>query len=340
MNDAERPGGKLTRRGFLGVALGAGIIGATGALAGCSSGSDAVQIINTSATGALAVNTLLANGNYFQKAGVQANIMNVNSGNQVLAAIASGTADLTMLSGLISVFPALDKGMKLRVLGGTEVVSTSAVFSGNPAVQSLHDLAGKTIASGTVGSELYDVFAALLRKYKISDSRVTFQNIGSSADSFNSVLAKRIDVGYGQVGDQPTAAANGVRMIATVSTELPLWINQGAVTSPAAIAAKRDKLVRVLAAFASLFQYLATPESKADYVKAYTDAGGSTQSAEVEWQFLNRNQAYSPTLALPADKVEFLQEQNVKNGSQSKVHALGSYTDFTLREEALALLKK
>jgi ABC-type nitrate/sulfonate/bicarbonate transport system substrate-binding protein len=322
-----------------------GLAGSVGALAGCSrdggsGGSDGtIKIINTSAVGAFAIDNLVNSGGYFKKAGVSATITNVSAGNQVLAAVATGSADLTMLSGMISVFPAIDKGLDLKVLGGTEVVSTSAIFSSNPSVKSVSDLAGKSIGVGAVGSELYDVFAALLAKYRISQSSVTFQNLGSSADSFSAVLAKKIDVGYGQVGDQVTAAKHGARMIATVNEELPLWINQGAVASAGAIAGKRGALVKVLAAYASLFRYLATADSKADYVKAYVVAGGSSAEGEIEWQFLNSNTAYSPTLTLPEDKMNFIQQQNVSNGTQSKVLAFSRYTDFSLRGDALASLK-
>ena len=347
MNHADRQAGLVTRRSFLGATLGVGAASSMGLLtAGCgssgssgSSGTPTIKIINTSATGAIAINYLLSTGGYFKKAGVNATVTNVSSGNQVLAAVASGSADVTILSGLISVFPALDKGLKLKVLGGTEVVSTSAVFTGNPAVKTVSDLAGKSIGVGAVGSELYDVFSALLAKYHIAQGSVTFRNVGSSADSFKAVLAKQLDVGYGQVGDQVTAQKHGVRMIATVNTELPLWINQGAVTSASTAVSKRDGLVKVLAGYASLFQYLATAGSKADYVKAYVSAGGSADEGALEWQFLNSNQAYSPTLTLPEVKMTFIQQQNVSNGTQSKVLAFSSYTDFSLRSDALASLK-
>lgn len=343
MKHTQRPAG-LTRRSFLGATLGAGLVGSMGVLtAGCSSGDTGdptVSIINTSATGAIAISNLLSSGGYFKQAGVKATITNVSSGFQVVAAVDSGYADLTILSGLVSTFPGIDKGMSLKVLGGTQVVSTSAIFSGNPAVKDVSDLAGKSIGVGEVGSELYDVFSALLAKYHIPHSSVTFRNVGSSADSFNAALAGQVDVGYGQVGNRLTAEKHGARMIATVNDELPLWINQGAVASTSAIAGKRDALVKVLAAHMSLFQYLTTADSKTDYVKAYVAAGGSPAAGKVEWEFLRSKTAYSPTLTLPEDKMNFLQQQNVGNGSQSKILGYSSYTDFSLRGDALASLAK
>lgn len=339
MNHAMRHAG-TSRRTFLGLALGAA---ATGLLAGCAGTTGdpgTVKILNTSATAAITLNHLLTSGKYFEKAGVQAQISNLSSGNQVLAGLVSGSADITVLSGLIGVFPGIEKGMSLKVLGGTQVVSTSALFSGNPQVRSVRDLKGKTLGVGAVGSELYDVFAALLAKYDIARSDVTFRNIGSSADSLKAALAKQIDCGYGQVGEQPLAARNDVRMIATVSQELPLWMNQGAVASTRAIATKRESLVKVLAAYVSLFKDLATPQSKDPYVAAYVTAGGSAAEGAAEWQYINQNQAYSPALDLPADKVAFIQQQNVANGSQQKVLDYTSYTDLSLRADALALAAK
>jgi ABC-type nitrate/sulfonate/bicarbonate transport system substrate-binding protein len=338
MTHANRTLSNLSRRGFLGLSLG---VTAAGLLTACgSSGSDTVKILNTSATAAIAINHMLASGKYFENAGVKAEITNVSSGNQVLAGVASGSADITILSGLIGVFPGIEKGMKLKVVAGTQVVSTSALFSGNAAVKSVRDLPGKTLGVGAVGSELYDVFAALLAKYDIPQSAVTFRNVGSSADSLKAALAKQVDCGYGQVGNQALATKQGVRMIATVNQELPLWINQGAVASSSAISAKRDQLVKVLAAYAKLFAYLATPESRTPYVTAYTAAGGSQAEAEQEWTFLNLNKAYSPTLDLPQNKVQFIQQQNVANGSQKSVLDYSSYTDLSLRDDALALAKK
>ncbi|MFB9833726.1 ABC transporter substrate-binding protein [Actinoallomurus acaciae] len=343
MNHWQARTGSVSRRGFLGTTAGVFAAGATGLLtAGCSGGGDgdSVKIINTSATGAIAINHLMDELGYFTAFGVNAKVTNVSSGNQVLAGVASGSADITVLSGLIGVFPAIDKGMRLKVLGGTQVVSTSALFSGNPQVKSVRDLRGKTLGVGAVGAELYDVFEALLAKYGMSTKDATFRNVGSSADSLKAALAKQIDCGYGQVGNKALAETKGVRMITTVNDELPLWINQGAVASAKAVSGKRKALVKVLASYAKLFQYLTTAESKSKYVAAYVAAGGSQDEGDLEWQFINKTTAYSPTLDLPTEKLNFIQQQNVRSGTQKKVLDPKSYTDLSLRPDALALLKQ
>jgi ABC-type nitrate/sulfonate/bicarbonate transport system substrate-binding protein len=328
--------GRISRRGFLGLAAGVGIGGLCAACGGTGD-PNSISILNTSAVGALALNQLLTDGRYFEQAGVNAQITNVSSGNQVLAGVASGSADITVLSGLIGVLPGIEKGMPVKVVAGTETVSTSALFSGTPGVSSVRDLRGRSLGVGAVGSELYAVFAALLAKYGIPGDQVTFRNVGSSANSLQSALARQIDCGYGQIGNQPLAARQGARMIATVDQELPLWMNQAAVASNRAIAAKRPALVKVLAAYAKLFRYLMTPVSREPFVAAYVGAGGSQAEGATEWQFVNQCTAYSPTLDFPENKAEFIQQQNVASGSQKKVMPFASYTDLSLREAALAL---
>lgn len=334
----------ISRRGFLGVGAGVGVAGATGLLAGCGGGSSAdsskVKIINTSATASITINHLMQELGLFKSAGVTAEITNVQSGTEVMAAVGSDSADITVLSGFISVFPAIEKGMDLKVLGGTQVVATEAYFTGNPALTSLRGLAGKTLGVGAVGAQLYDGFLALLAKYHIPQKSVTFRNVGSSADSFKAVLAKQVDCGFGQVGNKVLAEKKGVRMLGTVNDELPLWINQGAVASAKAVEAKRAGLVKVLAAYAKLFQYLQKDESKKKYVDAYVAADGTADEAEIEWKFIQKYGAYSPTLDLPQAKANYVQQLNVQAGSQKKVLPYGSYTDLSLRKEALAMVRQ
>lgn len=334
-----RTSGPFSRRGFFGLTAGVGAAGLLAACGGTGGDTGNIKIVNTSATAAIALNHLLTDGKYFEKAGVNAQVTNVSSGNQVLAAVASGSADITVLSGLIGILPGIEQGMKIKVVGGTQVVSTSALFSGNPQIKSAQDLGGKTLGAGAVGSELYAVFTALLAKYKIPKDSVTFRNVGSSADSLKAALAKQIDCGYGQVGNEPSASKQDVRMIATVNHELPLWMNQAAAASTQAISSKRQSLVKALAAYAMLFRDLTAPQSKDPYVAAYVAAGGSPTEGEAEWNYLNQTTAYSPTLDFPADKADFIQEQNVASGSQKSVLDYHSYTDLSLRDEALTLAK-
>ena len=334
-----------TRRRMLQTSLGAALAvtglsacGGGGGAAGGDGSTPSVTVVNTSATGALALGHLLDKLKYYDQFGVSVKTKNVQAGNQVLAGIASGSADMTVLSGLIGLFPALAKGMPAKLVGGTQVVSTSAIFTGNPKIQRIADLKGKTIGVGAVGAELYSVFVALLSREGISKNDVTFRNVGSSADSFKAALARQVDCGYAQVGDEAEAKKHGCRMIATVAHELPLWMNQGAVASTRAIERKRDALVRVLAAYGKLFEYLATPESKASYVAAYVKAGGSPDSAALEWQFVNGHRVYSPTFELPQDKLNFIQQQNVKSGTQDAVLPFDKYTNLSLVKGAKSLI--
>ena len=332
----------MTRRRLLQRAA-AGAVSLSGlALAGCgsagSSGStSSISIVNASATGSLAAGRIMQANGYFKRHGVTAKTTNVTTGSQVVAALASGSADLTVFSGLISIMPAIARGIQLKVLGGTEVVSTTALFSAEPGIRSIRDLKGQSIGVGAVGTELYDEAVAVLATVGLTASDVTFRNVGSSAASFEAAMAKQVGAGFGQVGDIGTAAEHGGHLVTEIAQSLPLWIENGAVTSVSALNNKREAVVKALAAYVDFFRFMATDGSKQQYVNAFVAAGGDAVAGEGEWTFIRDRQAYSVSLDLPPMKMAFIQQQNVKNGAQKRVLSFSEYADTSVAEDAVKL---
>ena len=334
----------VTRRRLLQTAT-AGAVSLSGlALVGCgsagSSGSTSsinMSIVNASATGSLAAGRIMQANGYFKRRGVTASTTYVATGSQVAAALASGSADLTVFSGLVSIMPAIAQGMQLKVLGGTEVVSTTALFSAEPGIRSIRDLKGQTIGVGAVGTELYDEAVAVLATVGLTASDVTFRNVGSSAASFEAAMGKQVGAGFGQVGDIGTAGKHGGHLVTEIAQSLPLWIENGAVASVAALNSKREGLVKTLAAYVDFFRFMTTDGSKQQYVNAFVAAGGDAVAGEGEWTFIHDHQAYSVSLDLPSAKMEFIQQQNVKNGAQKRVLSFSEYADTSVAADAVKL---
>jgi ABC-type nitrate/sulfonate/bicarbonate transport system substrate-binding protein len=332
----------MTRRRLL-QTMSAGAVTLSGlAVVGCSSGQSSgstsdISIVNASATGSLAAGRIMQANGYFTHRGVNAKTTYVSTGSEVVAALASGSADLTVFSGLISILPAIVRGLPLKVLGGTEVVSTTALFSAEPGIRTVRDLKGQSIGVGAVGTELYDEAVAVLATVGLTASDVTFRNVGSSADSFQAAMAKQVGAGFGQVGDVATAAKSGGHMVTEIADSLPLWIENGAVASTSALSGKREAIVKTLAAYVDFFKFMQTDGSKQQYVNAFVAAGGDAAAGEAEWAFIHDRHAYSDTLELPPAKMTFIQQQNVKNGGQTRVLAFSEYADTSVAQAAVKL---
>jgi ABC-type nitrate/sulfonate/bicarbonate transport system substrate-binding protein len=332
----------VTRRRLLQTAA-AGAVSLSGlALVGCGSAGSSgstynVNIVNASATGSLAAGRIMDANGYFKRHGVTAKTTYVATGSQVVAALASGAADLTVFSGLVSIMPAIAQGIQLKVLGGTEVVSTTALFSAEPGIRGIRDLKGQSIGVGAVGSELYDEAVAVLATVGLTASDVTFRNVGSSAESFTAAMAKQVGAGFGQVGDIGAAGKHGGHLVTEIAQSLPLWIENGAVASVSALNSKRQGLVETLAAYVDFFRFMTTDGSKQQYVNAFVAAGGDAAAGAGEWAFIHDQQAYSVSLDLPPAKMEFIQQQNVKNGAQKRVLSFSEYADTSVAADAVKL---
>jgi len=78
----------------------------------------------------------------------------------------------------------------------------------------------------------------------------------------------------------------GVHSIAEMWKVIPEYPYQGSYATDAAIATKRDAIVRVLAAYAKLYRFMMSNESKQAYIDAYLAAAGQNRKqAEDLWRF-------------------------------------------------------
>ena len=190
--------------------------------------------------------------------------MSVSDGTKILAGIVGGNVDISLASGFGQVFPAVEHGAGLKILGGGALVPTVAMFTGKSDINSLKDLEGRTVGTGAIGALVHQLVMALLLKYKVDVSKVRFVNIGSSADVFRAVSVGTVDAGPAAAALIPSAARYHVRPVpqGNMSVELPQYTYQGAWTSDREIATNRDALVRSLAAFAKLYRFVQSPAAR------------------------------------------------------------------------------
>jgi ABC-type nitrate/sulfonate/bicarbonate transport system substrate-binding protein len=334
VHDVKHP----TRPQFLaGLAAGAAVAaGVTPVRA-----ADAVNIINTGSNDSLALQALIKNKHYFDSVGISDTTQNVSDGVKLMAAIITGQSDIAILTGFSQIFPAIENGAQIKLLGGAVLPSNFVMYTANPAIKTVKDLEGKTIGTGAVGALVYVAAAALLRRFGVDPAKVTFVNIGSSSDVFRAVAAKKIDAGPAQHEFTRMAAQLGVRALATFATDLPQFTQQGAFTTDRIIAQKRDVLVRTLAAYGKAYRYVDSPASKADYVQAFADAVGpdSAEQAEDLWTWFQQYKAYDAALVLTPERVAYMQQLNVALGVQKAVLPFEQVADMSIARDALKLLR-
>jgi hypothetical protein len=200
-----------------------------------------LTIANASGSMNLTMAELMRQEKLLESFDLEPNILTVADGTRILGGVVSGSVDLSTMSGFGQAFPAIERGARIKILGGGALLPILGLFSAQPNIKVLKDLEGKTVGTGSIGALIYQLTANLLEKYGVDVSKVRFANIGSSADIFRAVVAGTVDAGAGDVALIDNAAAHHVHLLdhGNMSIELKEYTFQGAWTSDQKIATMR-----------------------------------------------------------------------------------------------------
>jgi ABC-type nitrate/sulfonate/bicarbonate transport system substrate-binding protein len=301
-----------------------------------------MNIVNTASNSTMAFQELLKQQGFFEEVGVAATTLNVADGSKLMGALFSGSSDICILSGFSQVFPAVEKGGKMKIVAGAGLLLQDAIYSAKPDVQHVKDLEGRTVGTGSPGALLHQFTVALLRKKGVDVSKVKFVNVGSSASVFNAVVAGTVDAGPSLIDVYADQKKYGVHSLADgdLWKELPEYTYQGSFTTDRTIAEKREGLVRVLAAYAKLYRFVSGPNSHDAFMKARATAFKNADPAdgEFEWQFAQKYQPYATDLLLSEERINYMQNLNLEFGIQKKILPYSEVADMSLAKEAVKLI--
>lgn len=328
-----------SRRGFLGMG-GAGLAGLTlmPSLAfGQSGGRDTIAIAATLGDSGQTLLQLMKTGGFLQKYDLEPDFLSVSDGTKIVTAILTGEADVCRGSGFGQTLAAINKGAEMRVVAGACVLVIQSLYTANPDIKTLKDLEGRTIGTGAPGALLHNMTMALLMKHGVDVSKVTFVNVGSSANVFKAVVAGTVDAGPNLTSGPNEQEKFGVRILADYWADLPDYPYQAGFASLKTIADRRDVLVRALAGFQDLYDFVQGDDSKDAYVEASLAATGETDpgKATFQWEFFNQRKPFN--IMLPQSSIDYLQQLNVEAGIQEAVLPIDAIADYSLAEEALKI---
>ena len=327
----------LRRGGWLGLAAAAGF--GPEALAQTA---ETLKIVNLNGNLAPVFDELLKVGKYYEQLGVKTSTLNVSDGTKVIASLVSGSADLSAGSGFSGVFPAIERGAKIKIVAGSSLSPQTAIFSKRPDIREAKDLIGKTVGTGPLGAQLHELAVALLTKKGIDYTKVSFVNVGAVSSVFTAVAAGTVDAGFGTVDVYFEQEKYGVHALTdgVLWKELPDFTNQVMVASDKAIAEKRDQLIRTMSAYAKLFRFINTPDSKDAWIRARAVAlsRDNPREAEAQWNFFNMPGILAANLVLTPKQFELVQQVNVQVGAQKKALPFEQVADMSMAQEALKLL--
>lgn len=189
---------------------------------------------------------------FFKQEGIEVEPFYTEGGAATLTAVLSGSTDIGLSNGLLGVVGAYVKGAPVRVIsaqmtGASELYWYARAESG---IRSLKDAAGKTVAFSSPGSSSNLIALALVKKAGVAAQLVA---TGGAPATLTQVMTGQIDVGWSVVPFGLQNVDDGkARIVARVS-DVPELAGQTIrvnIASPAALAGKRDAVVRFMRAYA------------------------------------------------------------------------------------------
>jgi NitT/TauT family transport system substrate-binding protein len=129
----------------------------------------------------------------FKKHGLQLEMIYTSGSGETLQPVISGSVDLGLAVGTLGAMAAYSKGAPVRIIGAQATGAADYWYAKNPAIKTLKDTNGHTIAFSTNGSSTHSVVRAFLDEFKLTAKP---QPTGNPSATLTAVMTDQVDVGW------------------------------------------------------------------------------------------------------------------------------------------------
>jgi ABC-type nitrate/sulfonate/bicarbonate transport system substrate-binding protein len=206
-------------------------------------------------------------------------------------------------------------------------------------ISKVEDLKGKTIAVAAPGSLPNLLINAILEQHKIPVSEVRFANLGGDLDRFKALTAGVADAGV-VASEFMAVAPKDLKMLVTGHEALPNYVRLCLTMTGKTISERRAEAINFVASEVDALRFAVTHRD--DTIKLTQDSiHAKSDDPRPAYAFDDtlKQRAIDPDIALPLDKLGWLQNELVKAGNLKAPIDLGKITAPDIRAEALKLTK-
>jgi NitT/TauT family transport system substrate-binding protein len=252
------------------------------------------------------------------------------------------TAHKALLAGELDSIEASPGATILAGAHGADIKILGCDWPGVPhglmvrsTISSVEDLKGKTIAVAAPGSLPNLLINAILEQHKIAASEVRFANLGGDLDRFKAVLAGVADAGI-VAAEFMAVAPKDVKMLVAGHEALPNYVRLCLTTTGKTITGRRADAINFLAAEIDALKFAVghrdeTIKLTQDTIHAKPDDPRPAYA----FDDTVKHYAIDPSVVLPLDKLNWMQNELVKAGNLKAPIDLMKITDVEIRAEAM-----
>ena len=277
-------------------------------------------------------------GGFGAKHGLKVEILQIKAGATLIKALIAGEIDSVDMGAAEAIVAGV-RGTGVKIVGCTWPGVPQVVLA-KAEIGSLADLKGKNVAISSPGALPDLLFRGMLDAANVPFSDVKLATQGADLDRYKSLIAGIVDAAV--VSNEFEAVMPPtVKVLAKGGTAVPKFLRLCIATSSKVLAERRDDLVKFVAAEMDAYKYAASHRDETiKLAQEMTHAKPDDTRAQFITDQAVRDKQIDPTLAIPVDRIDWMQELFVKAGVVPKVVPTASLIDASVHADAAKLAGK
>ena len=281
---------------------------------------------------------MVSTRDFAAKQGLKLEVSQFKDDQLALKAMIAGELD-SFEGGPQGVFAADSKGADAKILGCHWIVVPHGIYA-MPAITKVEQLKGKQIAVSAPNSMPNMLAREALAKYGVSDKDVKLAAVGGDRERYQALAGGVVEAAVVSNEYEPIAPKN-IHLLVAGRDAVPNFLRVCIVSSAKKLAERGDDAVKFLTAEMNALRYaLAHKEETVALTRELTQAKPDDPRPGFVFDDAALHKAVDPTLPIPAEKIQWIQEQMVKAGNLAKPLELKAVTAPEYREKALKLVGK
>ena len=205
----------------------------------------------------------------FKKHGLQLEMIYTSGSGETLQPVISGSVDLGLAVGTLGAMAAYSKGAPVRIIGAQATGAADYWYAKNPAIKTLKDTNGHTIAFSTNGSSTHSVVRAFIDEFKLTAKP---QPTGNPSATLTAVMTDQVDVGWAAPPFGLKEMEEGKIHLVARATDATLVRGQTIrvlVANADALVKRKEVIERFMKAYRESIDYLysSNPQVMKDYAE-------------------------------------------------------------------------
>ena len=271
-------------------------------------------------------------GGFAAKHGLKLEIVQIKAGATLMKALISGEIDSVDMGSPESIVAGV-RGTGVKIVGCTWPGVPQVVLS-KAEIKTPADLKGKAVAISSPGSLPDLLFRGMLEGQNMTAADVQFVTQGADIDRYKSLVAGITDAAIVSNEFEAVMPSN-IHVLMKATTAVPKFIRLCVATNKEVLANRRADLVKFVAAEMDAYKFaLDHPDQAVKVAREMTNAKPDDKRAEFIADQVLKEKQVDPTLAIPADRIEWMQQLFVKAGVIKETVPVATLIDTSVRDEA------